>query len=332
MNEPASLASWTVALRKHLDTLGIDSHALYRQAGLDPNAPQDPAARYPIKASHRLWQLAVDASGDPALGLHVSRRVTPAHFQALGYGLVASENLREVFERIVRYHEVVGDTLAPQLSREGERYVVRLPNGGKGPLQPAETVDVFAAIYLRTCRSRLGRDYAPLAVSLTRQPPPDPMPWRKVFRAPIRFAANENCLEFACRDFDGHLDQAITPLAHQEAVLDRTLGLMRPLTWERRVRHAVEMLLPTGVPDLQDVAGRLKASTSGLAQHLADEGWCYERLLDECRQNLALHYLRDAHCSLAEVGQRAGFADTGSFNRAFKRWTGLAPGQYRIGL
>ena len=71
MIEPTSLASWTRALRKQLDALGFDSDVLCRQAGLDPQLMDDPNARYPLSATTRLWELAVQASGDPAIGLRV---------------------------------------------------------------------------------------------------------------------------------------------------------------------------------------------------------------------------------------------------------------------
>ena len=77
MTEPTSLASWTRALRKQLDALGLDSAALCVQAGLDPLQMDDPNARYPLSATTRLWELAVQASGDPAIGLRVSRFVSP---------------------------------------------------------------------------------------------------------------------------------------------------------------------------------------------------------------------------------------------------------------
>lgn len=185
MTEPTSLASWTRALRKQLDALGLDSAALCAQAGLDPQQMDDPNARYPLSATTRLWELAVQASGDPAIGLRVSRFVSPTTFHALGYALVASGSLREVFERIVRYHQVVSDALSLELSREGERYHFRLQQPAGTPAPAFEAIDAFAAIYVRTCRNRLGRDYAPLAVYLRRPEPADPKPWHTVFRAPV---------------------------------------------------------------------------------------------------------------------------------------------------
>ncbi len=333
MTEATSLASWTRALRKQLDALDLDSAALCAQAGLDPQLMDDPNARYPLSATTRLWELAVQASGDPAIGLRVSRFVSPTTFHALGYALVASGSLREVFERIVRYHHVVSDALTLELSREGERYHFRLLVPPGSPAPALEAIDAFAAIYVRTCRNRLGREYAPLAVHLRRPEPADPKPWHTVFRAPVFFGAEQDRLEFAAQDFDSHLDDANPELAeHNETVLKRTLAQLRPLTWERKVRDAIEAQLPEGEPSAERIAQALHLSLRSLQRHLADEGCRFDALLNECRENLALLHLRDPQCSLTEISHLLGFADTSSFSRAFKRWTGITPGQFRDGL
>ncbi|MGE7955790.1 AraC family transcriptional regulator [Pseudomonas sp. NPDC089530] len=333
MTEPTSLASWTRALRKQLDALGLDSCALCQQAGLDPQLMDDPNARYPLSGTTRLWQLAVQVSGDPAIGLRVSRFVSPTTFHALGYALVASGSLREVFERIVRYHQVVSDALELELTRTEDRYrfCLKVPAGNPEPA--LEAIDAFVAIYVRTCRNRLGRDYAPLAVYLRRPEPADPKPWHTVFRAPMFFAADEDCLEFGLQDFDSHLDDANPELAeHNEAVLKRTLAQLQPLTWERKVRGVIEAQLPEGEPAAERVAQALHLSLRSLQRHLADEGCRFDTLLNECRENLALLHLRDPQCSLSEISYLLGFADASSFSRAFKRWTGMTPGQFRDGL
>jgi AraC-like DNA-binding protein len=333
MNEPTSLASWTRALRKQLDALGLDSEALCREAGLDPQWMDDPNARYPLSATTRLWALAVQASGDPALGLRVSRFVSPTTFQALGYALVASGSLREVFERIVRYHPVVSDALELQLTRTEDCYRFNLKVPAGCPTPAYEAIDAFAAIYVRTCRNRLGRDYAPLAVYLRRPEPADPSPWHKVFRSPVWFAQDQDCLEFGLHDFDSHLDDANPELAeHNETVLKRTMAQLQPLTWERKVREAIEAQLPEGEPSAERIAQALHLSLRSLQRHLADEGCRFDTLLNECRENLALLHLRDPQCSLGEISYLLGFADASSFSRAFKRWTGMTPGQFRDGL
>src|SRR3990167_8435246 len=195
--EPTTLASWTRALRKQLESWGLDSAALCRQAGLEPRLLDDPNARCPLSATTRLWQLAVAASGDPALGLKTSQYVSATTFHALSYALNASSSLREVFERIERYHRVVSDALELELRECADAYEFRFRVPPGSPPPAAESLAAFAAIYVRSCRNRLDRDFVPLAVQLQRPAPQDPQPWHQVFRAPLLFAAPENLLRFS---------------------------------------------------------------------------------------------------------------------------------------
>lgn len=333
MTEPSTLASWTRALRRQLDGLGLDSAALCREAGLDPQLLDDANARYPLSATTRLWQLAVAASGDPALGLNTSRHVAPTTFHALGMAVMASGSLREIFERIVRYHRVVSDALALELRDVGDSCELhfRLPPGAPAPA--AEAIDAFAAIYVRTCRNRLGRSYAPLAVHLRRPPPADPQPWLEVFRAPVHFAAVEDVLCFAGSDFDRPLDDGNPELAaHNEAVLRKRLDALQPDTVARRLRRALEQCLPNGEPSAEALAHGLHLSLRSLQRHLSEEGSSYEQVLAETRHALALQHLGEAACSISEVAYLLGFADSSSFSRAFKRWSGQSPSQYRDSL
>ncbi|MCR8718694.1 AraC family transcriptional regulator [Pseudomonas syringae] len=328
MPEPSSLASWTRALRKQLDALGVDSHALCKSAGINMESLDDPGAQFPADAIARLWQMAVHASLDPALGLRVSRFVSPTAFHALGYTLVASGSLREVFERIVRYRAMAEDSLELDFRAVGERYEFRFGTPKSCQLPAHELLDAFAAIYVRTCRSRLGRGYAPLAVHLQRPAPDNPQPWEDLFRSPVMFSAQENLLEFGGDDFDSHLDDGPVQVNEQKANGDPLPSLI----WEQRVRSAIETLLPDGEPTAESIAAALHLSTRSLHRHLADEGCCYDLLLNQCRQNLALLHMNDPQSSLSEIAYLLGFTDTESLSRAFKRWTGLTPGQYRSAL
>jgi AraC-like DNA-binding protein len=331
--EPTTLASWTRALRKQLDALGLDSAALCRQAGLEPSLLDDPNARCPLSATTRLWQLAVETSGDPALGLKTSQFVSATTFHALGYALNASSSLREVFERIVRYHLVVSDALELELRECADAYEFRFSVPPGSPPPAPEALDAFAAIYVRSCRNRLGRDFAPLAVYLQRPAPADPQPWHAVFRAPLFFAASENLLRFPRAALEQRLDDGNPELAeHNETVLKRTLEQLQPATWTRKVRACLEAQLPAGEPSAEGIAQTLHLSLRSLQRHLADEGSGYESLLSDTRHSLALQHMRDPRCSISEIAYLLGFADTSSFSRAFKRWTGLTPSQYREGL
>ena len=91
----------------------------------------------------------------------------------------------------------------------------------------------------------------------------------------------------------------------------------------------IVQLLPSGKVDQDTVADRLHRSRSTLQRQLSGEGTSYRDILESTRQALAEKYLRDGDFSQAEIAFMVGFSDQSNFARAFKRWTGMSPGQFQ---
>ena len=87
--------------------------------------------------------------------------------------------------------------------------------------------------------------------------------------------------------------------------------------------------LPSGEPSQEDVARALHTSTRSLQRRLADEGTTFADILDRTRHSLATAYVGEGHYSMREVAYLLGFSRPASFVRAFRRWTGAAPTEYR---
>lgn len=325
-----SLTSWARAIRKALDEAGCDSAALFARAGLDLAALEDPNARYPLDRTTALWRLAVAATGDEAFGLHVARHTHFTHFHALGYSLMASATLREVFERCARYFRIVTD--AAQLAFEDagpECHLYFDPRPG-APEPAVEAIDAFAANFVRGARALAGRGFAPLRVELRRPPPRVAAPFERLFRAPLRFAAPRNLLAFARADLERRLETANPELQlHQDEIILRHLARLERDNTVAQVRKALVELLPLGEPGEERMAEALHLSVRSLQRRLAAQGTSYKTLLNQTRRELALGYLSSPGCSVGEAAYLLGFADSSSFTRAFRRWTGVAPRDYR---
>ncbi len=86
---------------------------------------------------------------------------------------------------------------------------------------------------------------------------------------------------------------------------------------------------PGEFPDLDSVARALHTSGRSLRRHLASQGTSYQQVLDEVRKRLALQYLSTTHLPLQEIAYLLGFNDASNFRRAFRKWTGRMPSDYR---
>ena len=97
-----------------------------------------------------------------------------------------------------------------------------------------------------------------------------------------------------------------------------------------RVRELIVDFLPEGQPGIDRVSSELGMSARTLARRLEERGSSYRGILDDVRHQLALQYTSDRHLRLGEVAFLLGYNDQASFNRAFRRWTGLSYSEYKI--
>lgn len=297
---------------------------------MDPAALSDPDARYPLAQTTRLWRLAVAETGDPCIGLRVASHIGQTTFHALSYALMASSTLREAFERLTRYCRMVTDAVAMDFNRDGAAYrlSIRLPEEGE---QPAfEAVDAFVAAYVRMCRSALGRQYSPLCIAMQRPEPAASDCFQRILRAPLIFNAPMTALLFDAQSMERRLETANPELArHNDAIVLRYLAQFDRQDIVARVRATLIDHLPQGEPSQHFIAGELGLSQRSLQRRLAAVGVTYKAVVDDARRELALSYLSRSQTSVTEVTYLLGFSDSSSFTRAFRRWTGATPTQWR---
>jgi AraC-like DNA-binding protein len=315
-----------------LDARGIDGRALAMKAGLDLAAFDDPNARYAVTTTARLWRLAVEATGDPSFGLSVSRFVRQTAFHALGYSVVTSRSLKDAFGRMVRYSRIVSDSVQFRLEEERKVYrlVIDIPAGFPRPAD--EALDALVSLIVRMARGLLDdRSLDPLSVALERPEPSPADPFRRFFRAPVRFSAPTTYLEFARAPVEALLPSGNAELAlRNDAVIRSYLARVSDDRVASRVQAIVAEGLPDGKPTQASVARVLGMSLRSLQRRLIAEGASYKEILGATRRDLARSYVRDVRCSVTEVAFLLGFVDASSFCRAFKRWTGHSPSRYRL--
>jgi len=118
-------------------------------------------------------------------------------------------------------------------------------------------------------------------------------------------------------------------LAHNHVLMLDYLHRLDKDDIVNRVCTCLVELLPMGEPSRETVAEALNISLRSLQRKLQEDGTSYKDLLDKVRQDLAEQFIGQSHISLGEISFRLGFATSSSFSRAFKRWMGMPPGEYR---
>lgn len=326
----SSLASSALMIWKALESYGCDAHALFKEAGLDPAKLRDPNARYPDSAFPPLWQRAVKATGDPGFGLAVARFWHPTSFHALGYSWFASDTLKEAMERAARYFLLLTDKEELIVEDAGKEIKIVLHNPDPQHPTADEDYDAALATIVAMCRASYGQALNPLRVTMQRAPPADRGAFAQFFKAPMDFLALENAVYFDSKALLTPLPTANAELARaNDKVITDYLARFERGSVRRQVEMKLLEQLSSGHASQASVARALHMSLRTLQRRLRAEGTSYKELLEQTRRDLAARYMKESYLSVGEVTFLLGFSEPANFARAFKRWHGVTPTEYR---
>lgn len=328
--ERTTSSSWAKAIVQTLEQEGLRGPDLFADLGLDYSLLADPDARIPQDQMTRLWQRAVSLSGNPAIGLGMARVIRPAHFNVVGFSLLSSSSLKDAVARLVRYQRIIGESSDMTQTQTPDSYVLELQIHGDTLPAPAQSHDAALAYLLSFFRWMTGDPIVPRRVGFA-YPQPDVLaPYEALFQCPLVFGQACYSIEFSRQIMEAPLSSGNETLAQMH---DQFAGEYLARFEQTRVTHQARQvlcrLLPQGEPKRQAVASALRMSTRTLQRRLQDENTSFQHLLDETRRELAMQFLRQKRMTLLEIAYLLGFADPSNFFRAFKRWFGMPPGQYR---
>jgi len=332
--------------RAHLAAAGFDADTLFAQVGLDErDCIADDAATLSDKLSH-LWELLLQASGDPQLGLKLASPQPLDRSGLIGHIMRVSPDLRSAIENLVRYTPLVSPAMHSTLDHTAgrTRVVLDLPSGRR-PV-PRQRYDFIWSMALRALRSAAARDeLKPMLLSYAFPSPATLQAHVAAFGCEVRFDMPVNAMEFDDRDLRASIpianpqaaDWALRMLA-ELAQTQREWGLhltaapeqARPGTsFSARVEQLLAGMLDKGEPLREEVARCLMMSERTLQRRLAEEGTNFTRLVDDTRRGIAQQSLDGGQVSLKKLSFQLGFSDPSAFCRACKRWFGLSPRQLR---
>ncbi len=314
-----------------LELRGLDAKALFEAVGVDPEVLRDPGARLSATVWDDLVRRAVALTHDPSLGLDADRCWHPSHLGALGFAWLSSGTLRQGLQQVVRYSRLLGERAAVHFEPHPAGLEFVFNAGRSDPLASRVIADFTLSLLLGMCRMNAGEDFRPLQVCLEHPPPPDLLErYRSHYRCPVHVDRGRDSFLLAGADADRVLPSANRQIA---ATLDRVLiEQFAHLDRGDIVARAKASLLDrmsTGDLSEQDLAQTLHMSRRTLQRKLAEAETTYQQLVDDTRQELALAYIRDPRYSVTDITFMLGFSQQSAFTRAFRRWTGAAPSEYR---
>ncbi len=327
---PTSLATLGQIVAGVLEMYGLDAPAMLERHGIDPALLSNPDARIPSRSWDSLTRDAAEHIPDPAFGLLAARCWHPSNLGALGYAWLSSSTLRTGLGRLVRYWRLLGEGSSTRLEESSAGVTIVLARQAPDPVSSAVTVDFIMSLLVDMCRMNAGSSLRPVAVRLRRSRPKGGEAYRRHFGCVVHFAADEDSFTLSRRDVDRSLPTSNRQIA---ATLDRILVERLAHLDKRdvvaRCQARLFEQLYSGEVSEDVMAEQLHMSRRTLQRKLADADLTFQKLVDDTRQDLAMRHLDDPRHSITDVTFLLGFSQQSAFTRAFKRWTGMSPTEYR---
>jgi AraC-like DNA-binding protein len=301
-----------------LDVAGIPSKALHWE-------------RWPIDYITRLWRAAERCSGDPGFGLKVGSRVSPASISVVGFALQSAATLREAIMMVQKYQRLISDGGRFQmLASESDTWLVYHPRQGELAFSPHQIEAVLAAV-MTVAGWVTGMPPRPRQVQFSQARLGPLRGYRDVFACPVDFEQAFSGIRVDNAMLDQPLPQADPQFAkvHEQYAAARLAALGLTGVSAPELRGWLSAHLGPHVPRRSQAAQALGTSERTLSRRLGEQGQTFDGLLDDVRRELALQAVADPDRALAEIAQSLGFAESSTFYRAFHRWTGMPPGQWR---
>jgi AraC-like DNA-binding protein len=314
-------------------TLGAPRSELVARAGIDEADLAVEGRRLPMAAYARLVRSAKDLTGEPGLPVLFASHADFSEVSIAGLIANASETMLDSLMQLNRYGRLTIDT-----PFEGETALVFERTASADWIFDTrfaarafpELVEL-AFTFLITGPRRFLPEPHILSVQLAYDEPAHARTYRDIWDCPIQFNAPRNGLQVPnwVADHKVRLQPAYAfgiLTAHADGMLEK---LQAVETFSGRLEALVLPALHTGDVTVAWAAAQLGVSRQSIYRQLKAEAKTFEGVLDDLRHRLALEYLTGQKVSIAETAYLLGFSEASPFTRAFKRWTGQAPGAYQ---
>ena len=285
---------------------------------------RDYPARVPLSVQDELWTAIEAAQNDPLIGLRIGFEIQVGHLDSAGLLLMSCETLGDALHALLEYFPIISEGSAVDATTEAGDVRIRYRPCYEA-CQGSRAEAVIGCI-VHLSRWMTGGDFSPMEVTLRHGARAEAPDYEALLGCPVYFDAADYSLRYSERDLATPLIQA-NPVVreHLQRVADQMLASLS----DSALSSQVQALLhhhPRGgkerIADLLGISGR------HLNRRLADEGSSFKLIRDATLHRMAVERLRGED-GLREIAEALGFSDESAFAKAFRRWAGLSPAQFR---
>lgn len=284
----------------------------------------------PAEEFFSLHELLDDRLG-PGFGVRVGQQMKIEDYGVLGLSWRTCSWAGEIFERSDRYFKLLSNTFMWQIKEEGALSHVHLNREAlRRGLELSTEASLSATVVVLQAMTE--QNLYPTQVTFKHDPPTDLTSHKAAFQCPVYFNQPAYSITYKTADLRTRTAKADSSINRflVDRVEEATNGLQiagNKLVYD--VEKLIKDALPSGIPGIHQIAEHIGMGNRTFTRRLAEAGVSYRDLIQKSQEEVAKNLLKKTSRSIAEIAFETGFSEQSAFNRAFKRWTGLSPVEFR---
>jgi AraC-like DNA-binding protein len=309
---------------------GLDALPLAEAAGIAAPMLASPKSRVSSAQYGALWAAIARALDDEFFGQD-SHRMKSGSFIAMTQTALTARNGAQALARAVGFMRLVLDDLCTQIETDAQRVRLRFV---ENPAARAPGMFAYATyfilVYGLLCWL-VGRRIPLLEARFRCAEPPAAHEYRLMFCDHMCFDQAESYVDLAPVFLELPVIQttkSVKPFL-RDAPGSFIVKYRNPGSLAARVRRMLRAMPMAGWPAADQMAERLHVAEATMRRRLKQEGYTYQSIKDDLRRDIAIGELQDTNRTIADIATSVGFAEPSAFHRAFRKWTGMRPTDYR---
>ena len=302
---------------------------LLESAGLTQEEFTKPGARFPAQHFSRVLETLTRLSDNPLVWLNLGEATQPRTLGSIGFLMTTSATLEQAYQSLIDYLPLMYEGAVLELESGLEGTVLTLELNDNDP----RTIEFLFACLCNWPRWLIGHQVPIAKVRMTRQAPENTQAYQQFFAAEMEFGAprnqlllNSDYLSRPCLDANPEMhrlhqefaDALLSKSTQQGALIAQTRNLIRQ-----------QLSQAGGSVRREQVAGQLGLSLRTLQRKLGQLGTSFQDIYDQTRREYCLQLIQQGQHSFGEIAFQLGFSNQSAFQKAFKRWMGVPPSEYR---
>jgi AraC-like DNA-binding protein len=308
----------------------IDPDPLLTQVGLSSALLQMPQARVSAKQYGELWRLIAITLDDEFFGQD-SRRMKAGSFAMLVHSVVGCRDLGQALDRSLRFYGLILDDIGGALLRCDAEATIVLRERVVDAVPRVFGNEVLLMLLHGVACWLVGRRIPILRAEFRYSKPAHSDEYQQMYCTDLTYDKPHTAIVFAA-------EYLKLPVVQNERSVKEFLRTApesilvkykNGSSLSARIRRRLRQQLPGTVPEFERIAGELNMTAATLRRRLQEEGATYQGIKDHLRRDLAISYLSHTERGIMDIALELGFSERSAFHRAFRKWTGASPGEFR---